>query len=71
MTNTDELEVAITRSKLSKKELAEALGISQMGFYNKVKGIYEFKGSEIEKLARILSLSTEQKQVIFFNNELN
>lgn len=64
MTNTVELEVAITRSDLSKKQIAEKLGISTMALYNKINNISEFKPSEISVLLEILPI--EDKDYIFF-----
>ena len=71
MTNTVELEVAILRSRLTKKDIANELHLSRAGLYNKIRGLYEFKGSEIEKLSEMLSLTQKEKQSIFFCCELN
>ena len=65
MTNTLELEIAIKRSGLTKKEIAKHLGISQMGLYKKIKNITEFKASEISMLADLLNI--ESKEQIFFS----
>lgn len=67
MTNTLELEIAIKRARVTKKEVAERLGISEMGLYKKIHNITEFKASEIAKLYKILKLKDlKEQQVIFF-----
>ena len=66
MTNTLELEVAIVRANIKKKELANELGISQMGLYKKINNVTEFKASEISKLTGLLNLNTNEQKVIFF-----
>lgn len=69
MTNTLELEIAIKRAGLTKKEIAKKLGISLMGLYKKINNITEFKASEISRLAELLNLTnSEEKEQIFFAN---
>ncbi|ADZ84499.1 MULTISPECIES: DUF739 family protein [Cellulosilyticum] len=68
MTNTLELEIAIKRAGITKRKLAEMLGLSEMGLYKKINNITEFKASEIAKLAEILDL--KNKDEIFFNQEV-
>lgn len=67
MTNTVDLEVAITRAAITKKEIASHLGITTMGLYKKINNATEFKASEIVKLVALLNLSLEEREVIFFN----
>lgn len=66
MTNTLELELAIKRANITKRDLAKKLGISEMALYNKISNHAEFKASEIVKLQEVLKLSTKQRDVIFF-----
>lgn len=68
MTNTVELEVAIKRAGITKRKLAERLGLSEMGLYKKINNITEFKASEIAKLSEILDLPN--KDEIFFNQQV-
>lgn len=56
MTNTVELEVAIKRSGLTKRELSKRLDISEMGLYKKIHNITEFKASEISILIKELNI---------------
>ena len=60
------LEIAITRSQISKRDLAKKLGISEQGLYNKLKGVSEFRASEIRVLTDELSLSAQEREDIFF-----
>lgn len=60
------LEIAITRSQISKRDLAKKLGISEQGLYNKLKGVSEFRASEIRALTDELSLSAQEREDIFF-----
>ena len=60
------LEIAITRSQISKRDLAKKLGISEQGLYNKLKGVSEFRASEIRTLTDALSLSAQEREDIFF-----
>ncbi|WP_094607771.1 hypothetical protein SPSIL_008610 [Sporomusa silvacetica DSM 10669] len=67
MTNTLELEIAIKRAGLTRKEIANKLGISLMGLYKKINNITEFKASEISKLAELLKINNfKEKERIFF-----
>lgn len=69
MFNSLLLEIAITRSQISKRDLAKKLGISEQGLYNKLNGISEFKASEIRALSDALSLSSQEREEIFFAKE--
>lgn len=56
----------IEANEMSKSDIAEALGLTRQGFYNKINGKREFKGSEIKKLSNLLNLSETEKNAIFF-----
>lgn len=64
MTNTLELEIAIKRAGLTKREVANRMGLSEMGLYKKINNITEFKASEIDFLTKLLGLEDKS---IFFN----
>ena len=66
MTDTIAFEIAITKSQLSKKAVAKALGISSMSLIRKASNITEFKASEISKLVEILKLNNKERDKIFF-----
>jgi DNA-binding XRE family transcriptional regulator len=62
------LKSEIDESKFTKNEIAEYLGITRQGFYNKLNGTKEFKASEVKKLSQILNLSSKRFNEIFFND---
>lgn len=49
--NNELLCEKISCSHLSKSFIAEYLGLTRQGLYNKLSGEREFKGSEIKKLS--------------------
>ena len=64
--NTVLLLSKIEASGKSKSEIAELLGITRQGLYNKLSGESEFKSSEIRLLSSLLSLTPEDRDIIFF-----
>ena len=70
MTDTVKLEMAITRSGITKKKISEYLDISEMGLYKKINNITEFKASEICLLQKILNLSPAERDAIFLHRVL-
>lgn len=66
MTNTLELEVAIKRKRITKREIAKTLGLSEMGLHKKINNASEFKASEIIRMQRILGISSLERDKIFF-----
>ena len=70
MTNSLEFEMAIKRAGYTKRETARYLGLSEMGLYQKINNITEFKASEISKLYDFLKLKTldEQQRIFFAKN---
>lgn len=64
--NNELLCEKISRSHLSKSFIAEYLGLTRQGLYNKLSGEREFKGSEIKKLSVLLKLSDSEREAIFF-----
>ena len=65
MTDTKLLELAIVRAGVTKREIAKALNISETALYAKIKGVREFKASEIIIIQRLLNLSNEERDRIF------
>lgn len=57
LTDTLKLKAAIVASGLSRKEVAEKMGISAYSLHKKMHNTTEFKASEIECLSKILSIS--------------
>lgn len=66
MTDTIKLKMAITRSGITKKKVAEKLGLSDMGLYKKINNVSEFKASEISVLQEMLHLTQLERDNIFF-----
>lgn len=71
MINTVELNVAIVRRGLTKKKLAENLGISESSLQYKINNKREFKVSEIVKLRDTLGLSVAETSEIFLLDGVN
>ncbi len=71
MTNTIEFEIELKRANVSKRALAKAMGISEMALYNKIHNISDFKSCEIAIACKVLHLSLERKEVIFFNEKVD
>lgn len=68
--NQTEFKVVQIRSGLTKEEIANALSIDVSTLYRKISGKSEFVLSEIRTLKRILGLSNDDVDRIFFNDEL-
>ena len=69
MTDSLELDYAIKKAGLDRQKVAGLLGVSQMAFFNKIHNRTEFKASEIVALKKLLNLSNEQRDRIFFAKE--
>ena len=64
--NGELLSEKIEKSRFSKSMIAEELGLTRQGLYNKLNGIREFKANEIKKMIRLLGLSEQEQRAIFF-----
>ena len=72
MTDTKLLKEKITKSGLKLTYIAQCMGISRAGLYNKVNNRRAFNQYEIEKLCRILQIrSMEEKEAIFFAHHVD
>ena len=60
------LNAKLEASGLNRSEIAERLGLTRQGLYNKLNGTNEFKSSEIKLLSEILMLSPQERDYIFF-----
>lgn len=68
MVNTELLETKIKESGLSKKYIANKLGITTQAFWTKRIGENEFTASEIRVLCDLLKItSLQQMKQIFLN----
>ena len=64
------LKVAMTCKEKSADEVAKAIGISRVWFNKKRFGEHPFTNIEIGALAKVLELSLDDVNRIFFDNEL-
>lgn len=49
------LEIELMKRRITRKQLAEALGISESALRNKIKGRVDFTFSEIKKILEMFS----------------
>ena len=66
VTDTERLKERIKKSGLKMNYIAEQIGITREGLYNKINGKNDFKATEIAKLQDLLGLSLTEKEKIFF-----
>ncbi len=69
MTNTNELKKAIERKGLKNNYLAAQMGVSIGTFSRKLNNKVEFRLSEIKCLWKILELTGEEVNSIFFSQK--
>ena len=65
--NRDELRAEIAKKNITRKEIADALGISNTGLSLKMSGRHQFKESEIRILVSILGLTPDDVNRIFLS----
>lgn len=70
MTDTKLLSLTIADSGMTITSIAKKLGITREGFYKKMNNETEFKASEISLMQRILHLTNEKRDDIFFAIEV-
>lgn len=64
------LKVKLFTKNLTYEDVSRVLKISVPTFSNKINGKNEFTLSEVTKLSVYLNLSKEEKEEIFFNQQL-
>lgn len=67
MVRLDVLKTRIRTSGLKTQSVAEKLGISRASLWKKLSGRVEFKASEIAGLSKVLDLTNEERDYIFFS----
>ena len=70
MTNTKEFKIALLRKGITAGELAEMAGMSRPSLSYKINNQRMFTVTEISKISEILGLSLNEKERIFFDNEV-
>lgn len=66
MTDTKLLRDKIDESGYKLRFIAAKIGITYQGFLKKMQNKSEFKVSEIQTLCRLLDLSEQDREAIFF-----
>lgn len=66
MTDVKMLEKKINNSGLSHTAIAAALNVSMPTYYSRKTGRSEFTASEIVKVMKVLKLTKEERDAIFF-----
>lgn len=67
MVKLDVLKTRIRTSGLKTQSVAEKLGMSRASLWKKLSGRVEFKVSEIAGLSKVLDLTNEERDYIFFS----
>lgn len=62
-----ELKAEVIRAGYSITSFAGALNLSRTAIYRKMRGVSEFKQSEIVKIKNVLNLTPEMVKTIFFD----
>lgn len=71
MTNVLEFKSAMIRKGFTIKKLASAIGLSTTTLSYKINNKREFTSSEIRVLKDILNLTTEERDKIFFGENVD
>lgn len=70
MVDLERLKKAIHRKGLSYSEIAKALEITRSCMSKKMSGVIDFKVSQVYLLAELLKLSEQERDEIFYKNEV-
>lgn len=70
VTNKAELKIACIEKNMTFKSLAKAIGMAYQTMSLKVNNKRQFKGSEIKAITVVLELSSERRDIIFFDNDV-
>jgi len=64
-------KIALINAEMKQSALAKSIGMSPGGLNNKAIGKNEFRSTEILKIAKVLHLSMDDVNSIFFDGEVN
>lgn len=70
MINSELLKDKIKESGMKIQYVAIQIGLTPAGLYKKLNNGSEFKVSEIMALTRVLNLSSEERDAIFFAHDV-
>ena len=71
MVNFELLLEKIKKSGMTITAITRKCNISRETYYNRINGIGDFTASEICALTKVLNLSRDERDIIFFDNEVN
>ena len=71
MTNQTLLRRKIDESGYKLRFVASQAGLTYQGFLYKVKGVHDFTAPEICKISELLKLTLEEKEQIFFADNVS
>lgn len=71
MVNTNLFKAALVRNGMNTQDLAERIGMLRQSLSYRINNIVEFRISEVEKISQILGLTLEEKNLIFFANQVD
>lgn len=66
MVNTDKLRGKMREKRYTIQTLAQAVNLSKTGLFNKIHGKKEFLCSELQTIKKVLNLTEEEFESIFF-----
>lgn len=66
MVNTDKLKGKMRENRYTIKTLAKAINLSNTGLFNKIHGKKEFLCSELQSIKKVLNLTEDDFESIFF-----
>lgn len=69
--NLSLLAKKIDNSNFTRSFIAESLGLTRQSLYNKLEGKNEFTGSELKRISSLLELSEQERNVIFFADDVD
>lgn len=67
MVKTELLRESISKSGLKLQFLADEIGITRQSLSSKIDGVYDFRLKEMAKLAKLIGLTTAERNNIFFS----
>ena len=68
--NANLLKSELLKNDMTMQDLADELDLSYWSLTSKVRGDYEFKQGEIQKIAKILKLNSTEINEIFFSENI-
>lgn len=70
MTDTNAFKAAVMRKGLTMAILAEKIGVTEATLSYKANNLRQFKMAEVQAIKRILGLTAEERDAIFFADDV-